>query len=156
MKKPIFILAITIVMAGTLITGCQSSASKVEEAQAKVNEAQGKADAAQGKADVANQALDQAIKDSVIQFKKEAEARIDVQEKAIVDLRAKIAKQNKEDKVIYEQRLAVLEQQNRDMRRNLEAFDEARKDDWITFRNKFNHDMEAQGKAFRDFWTGRK
>ena len=64
MKKQIFILAITIVVAGTLITGCQSSASKVEEAQAKVNEAQGKADVAQGKADIANQALDQAIKDS--------------------------------------------------------------------------------------------
>ena len=156
MKKQIFILAITIVVAGTLITGCQSSASKVEEAQAKVNEAQGKADVAQGKADIANQALDQAIKDSVIQFKKEAEARIVVQEKGIVDLRAKIAKQNNEDKVIYEQRLAVMEQQNRDMRRNLAEFNETRKDDWISFRNKFNHDMEAHAKAFRDFWTRRK
>jgi len=136
-------------MAGTMITGCQSSASKVEEAQAKVNEAQ-------GKADEAKQAFNQAIKDSVIQFKKEAEARIDVQEKDMVDLRAKIARQNNDDKVIYEQRLAVMEQQNRDMRRHLAEFNDTRRDNWNKFRNKFNHDMEAHGKAFRDFWTGRK
>ncbi len=149
MKKARLIFALTALIAGTMLTKCQSSSGKVEDAQERVNEAR-------GKFAEANQALDQAIKDSIRQFKKESEERINIQEKNIVDLRAKIAKENNEDKVIYEQRLAVMEQQNRDMKKSLAEFNEARKDDWEKFRAKFNHDMEEHGKAFRDFWRKRK
>lgn len=149
MKKNQITLAIALLMAGTMLTKCQSSASKVNEAQEKVNEAN-------GKVVEANQKLDDAIKDSILEFKKESEARIEVQEKNMDDLRAKIAKQNIENKLVFEQRLAVMEQQNREMKRNLAEFNETRRDNWYSFKAKFNHDMEEHGKAFRDFWRKRK
>jgi hypothetical protein len=42
------------------------------------------------------------------------------------------------------------------MRQDLENFNEARENDWAAFRAKFKSDMEEQGRAFRDFWSGRK
>jgi outer membrane murein-binding lipoprotein Lpp len=149
MKKSIFMLAITTVIAGTMLTGCQSSSAKVEDAQEKVQNAQEQVASAQ-------EELNQAIKDSIQQFKKESEARIIANEKSIADFRARIAREGKESRVRYEQRLAELEQQNRDMKMRLENFNEEQKDKWESFRVKFNEDMEKQGKAFRDFWSGKK
>ena len=41
-------------------------------------------------------------------------------------------------------------------KQQLGDFDENRRDQWLSFRAKFNHDMEAQRRAFRDFWGIRK
>ena len=54
MKKTIFTLAITTLMAAAMLTGCQSSVKKVENAQDKVQDAK-------DKVVKANQELNQAI-----------------------------------------------------------------------------------------------
>ena len=64
MKKSIFYLAITTVMAAAMLTGCQSSGTKVDNAQQNVQDAKDKVLAAQ-------QELSQAIKDSILTFKTE-------------------------------------------------------------------------------------
>jgi len=146
MKKTILILAITVFMAGTMLISCQSSADKVKNAQDKVQDAN-------NKVVIANQELNQAIKDSVQQFKKESEEQIIANEKSIAEFKAKIAKEKKENRALYQKRLAELEQQNSDMKKRLEEFREDGKENWISFRNKFNHDMEEIGKSFHDFWV---
>jgi len=146
MKKTILTLAITVFMAGFMLSSCQSSADKVKNAQDKVQEAN-------EKVAVANQELNQAIQDSVQKFKKESEDQIIANEKSIAEFKVKIAKEKKENRALYEKRLAELEQQNRDMKKRLEDFREDGKDNWISFRNKFNHDMAEMGKSFHDFWV---
>ena len=97
--------------------------------------------------------LDQAIKDSIQQFRKEAAERISDNEKRIAEFRVKISKQSKEVRARSEQKLAEMEQQNRELKRNLEEFREDSKNKWVAFRVKFKHDMDNLGKAFKDFWT---
>jgi uncharacterized protein involved in exopolysaccharide biosynthesis len=149
MKKTIFMLAVTAFVAGAMLTSCQSSSEKVESAQEKVHDAK-------NQVVMAEQELNQALKDSIQQFKKESEERIAANEKSIAEIRIRIAKENKENKAIFEQRLAVLEQQNKDMKKRLRNFTENQSEKWESFRVEFNNEMEKQGKAFRDFWGIKK
>jgi predicted RNase H-like HicB family nuclease len=144
MKKSIFCLAITTVMAIAMLTGCQSSGTKVDNAQQNVQDAK-------DKVVVAQQELSQAIKDSIQQFRKDEAEGIAANEKSIAEFRAKIAKEDKESRARNEQKLADLEQQNRDMKARLEQFKEDSKDNWDAFRFKFKHDMDNLGSAFKAF-----
>jgi peptidoglycan hydrolase CwlO-like protein len=149
MKTTIFTLAATLLITGTLFTGCQSSADKVENANEKVDEAI-------DNVAVAQQELNQAIRDSIQQFKKESEEKINAYEQNIAEFKAKIAKEKNEARIRDERRLAELEQQNREMKQRLADFKEESSDQWISFRTRFNRDMEEHGRAFRDFWGVRK
>ena len=142
MKKIIFIFGIAFLMTGTVLTSCQSSATKVENAMDKV--------------ELAQQELNQTIKDSIRQFKKASEAKIQVYEQNIAEFKARIAKENNEARGRDERKLADLEQQNREMKQTLAEFNEAQRDQWLSFREKFNRDMERQQRAFKDFWGIKK
>jgi membrane protein involved in colicin uptake len=144
MKKMIFSIVITGVIAATMLSGCQSSGTKVGNAEQNVQDAK-------DKVVVAQKELDQAIKDSIQQFRQEEADRISANEKSIAEFRAKIAKETQEIRVKNEQKLADLEQQNRDMKTRLEQFKEDTKDNWDAFRFKFKHDMNNLGLAFKDF-----
>ena len=149
MKRTMFIIAAALLVSGTVFTGCQSNASRVNSANDKV-------DAAKDKVETAQKELDKAIRDSIQHFKKESEDKILAYDQKITEIKTKIAKENSEARSRDERRLARLEQQNREMRTRLEDFNEARENDWAAFRAKFKNDMEEQEKAFRDFWSGRK
>jgi hypothetical protein len=149
MKKVMDIMALALLISGIFLTGCQSSATKVENANEKVNNAK-------DEVVIAQQELDQAIKDSIQQFKKESAEKIIVYEQNIAEFKVRIAKENKEARARDERKLAELEQQNRIMKQQLAEFNEERRDQWVSFRDKFNRDMEKQGRAFRDFWGIRK
>jgi peptidoglycan hydrolase CwlO-like protein len=149
MKTTTFILAATLLATGTLFTGCRSSADKVEDARENVDKAMDNVAAAQ-------QEFNQAVRDSIQLFKKESEEKITAYEQNIVEFKARIAKEKNEARTRDERRLAELEQQNREMKQRLADFNEENSDQWISFRTRFNHDMEEHGRAFRDFWGIRK
>jgi hypothetical protein len=142
MKKSIFTLAIIVFIAGAMFTGCQSSADKVQDAKDNVA--------------AANQALNQAVKDSIQQFKKESAEKISNYDKNIADLKAKIAAVKKENKAAYEKKLTALEQKNIDMKKKLEAFKDDQIDQWNAFKREFNHDMDELGQAFKDLTVDNK
>ena len=106
--------------------------------------------------DIAQQELDKAIKDSIQQFKKESEEKIAKYDHNIGEFKEKIAKENNETRARDERKLAELEKQNSDMKQRLADFNEERRDQWVSFRAKLNHDMEEHDKAFRNFWGIRK
>lgn len=136
MKKSFFTLALTMVMAGIILTACKSSVKKVENAQDKVLEAK--------------QDLNIAMKDSIQQFKKESEERISNNEKNIVEFKARIANEKKENKAKYEKKLAKLEQKNSDMKKKLADFKDEEQVKWEKFKVEYNRDMDELGKAFKD------
>jgi predicted RNase H-like nuclease (RuvC/YqgF family) len=137
MRKTISALAVTIFIAGAILTGCQSSAKKVENARDKVIEA--------------NQELSQALKDSIQQFKTESELKISANEKSIAEFKAKIKNEKKENKAAYEKKLAELEQKNSDLKKKLEEFKDDSKANWKTFKTEFSNDMNELGQALKDF-----
>jgi outer membrane murein-binding lipoprotein Lpp len=149
MKKTLFTLAAAVCITGAMLAGCQSSADKVKDAEEKVQDAN-------DQVDIAKQELDQALKDSIQQFRKESEAALNENEKSIAAYKVKIAKEKSNFRTRDEQRLAELERQNLNMRRDLNNFNDAQKDKWDSFRARFKSDMENHAKAMRDFWSGGK
>ncbi len=147
MRKGIFTLAATVCIVGTMICSCQSQADKVRNAEDKLQDANEKQEAA-----VRN--LDQALRDSIQHFRKESEESLNANERSIEEYRVKIAAEKSGTRARDERRLASLEQQNSDMRKNLEAFNDTQRDKWDSFRLRFKHDMEDHARAMRDFWTG--
>lgn len=146
MKKRILNLAVITCMAGTIFIGCQSSAKKVEDAKSNVIEAQAEADKAQSE-------LNSARQDSIndyLAFKKEAQAKINAQEKSIAEFKSRIANEKKVNKVAYEEKIAKLEQKNSDLKKRLDDYKGEGKDQWTAFKTEFNHDMDELGKAFSD------
>ncbi|MDP1622188.1 MAG: hypothetical protein Q8M08_07600 [Bacteroidales bacterium] len=146
MKKTIINLVAIICMSGTMLTGCQSSADRVQNAQDKLQDANEKVEAA-------NQELDQAMRDSIQQFRKESEETIMANEKIIAEYKIKIAREKVGNRARNERRLAELEQQNSEMKRDLEDFNEVQRDKWDSFRIRFNHNMDKHAREMRDFWT---
>jgi phage shock protein A len=143
MKKSIYTLAIAMFIAGSIFTGCKSSSKKVEDAKDKVEDAQDKVD--QAKAE-----LNQVIQDSILQFKKESEAKIAAHEKSIAEFKTRIASEKKENKAKYEKKLAELEQKNSDMKKRLDEYKAEGKENWETFKDDFTKDMEALSEGFRE------
>ena len=68
MKKAIFTLAIVTIIAGAMITGCQSSRDKTENAKENLKDTK-------NSLDETIQNLNLAINDSIQQFKKNAEEK---------------------------------------------------------------------------------
>jgi len=143
MKKTIFNLTIIVCISGVIMTACQSSTSKVEDAKDHVQ-------IATENVIEANQALNQALKDSIQQFRTASEAKIRINEKKIAEFKAKIAKEKVETKMKNEKKLAELEQKNKDLISRLDNYKDVQQDKWAKFKTEYNHDMDELGKAFKD------
>ena len=136
MKKIFFTLAIAALFAGTQLTGCRSSAKKVEVAQEKV--------------DKANLELDQAVKDSIQQFKTYSEVKITRYEKGIAEFKTRIAKEKIENRAVYEKKLAELEKRNSELKSKLADYKYEEQAKWEIFKADYNRDMDELGKSFDD------
>ena len=121
---------------------CQSSAEKVDQAKENVVDAK--------------QELNQAIKDSIVQFRKESAQQITAYEQSIADLKAKIATEKKDVKATYEKSLEELEQKNELLKTKLNDFKDEETDKWESFRDEFRKDMQDLGSAIKNFTVNNK
>ena len=144
MKKTIFTLAITIIMASTVLTSCKSPEKKIEDAKDNV-------DNANAKVDEANQDLSKAIQDSILQYKKESEDLITTREKSINEFKVRLANQKIENRDKYEKRLEELEQKNSDLKKKLDDYKADGKENWKNFKIEFTKNMEELGTSIKDF-----
>jgi len=153
MKKMIFILAVTTLMAGTIFTGCKSSTQKQEAARDKVKDAKQDLNEAQKDANAAAQVV--ATEEEWKIFKSESELKIKDNEIRIAELTVKMNKQGEIFDELYRKNIANLEQQNKDMKARLEAYEKSQTN-WESFKREFNHDMDAIGKALKDLTVDNK
>lgn len=96
MKKAMITLVMTVFIAGTMLTICQSSTINLGNTLDKTT--------------VAKHELYQELKDSLLQFNKESEEKINNYEMSIDEYKARIANEKKDNKVRYEKKLAELDQ----------------------------------------------
>ncbi|MFZ4520926.1 MAG: hypothetical protein ACOYNC_04440 [Bacteroidales bacterium] len=139
MKKTILAFAASTFIASAMITGCSSSAQKVENAQENVVEA--------------NKDLDKANQEylaDIAAYRMETASTIAANEERIKGFNARIEKEKKSARAEYQKKIAVLEQKNSDMKMRLENYKEEGKDKWLVFKAEFSHDMDEMGKAFTD------
>jgi hypothetical protein len=147
MKKIIFTLAMTTLIAGAILTGCQSSTDKVINAEEKERGTKNKG--TEEEADLYKMKQD-SITAEYHKFRKESEEKIIANEKSIAEFKTKIATEKKEIKAIYEKKLAALEQKNNDLKKKLADYKEESNDKWEIFKTEFKRDMDEFGKAFKD------
>lgn len=152
MKKTLIIVNSLLLIAAGIISGCDSTTKKVEEARADVKSS--KVDVL-----VANEKLSQAITDSTSefkQFKKESEEKIAAYEKKINSLKLEISKGELEKRELYKKTLSELERKNNSLKAELRSFNEDSKDKWDSFRDKFNKNMDELGQSISNFFSKRQ
>lgn len=145
MKNSIIALGSFLVLTLTVLSSCQSSDKKIKNAEDAVQEA--KKELADSEKDLYEVRLDTIS--NYEQFKIEAEKLIVAQEKIIADLKIKIAKEKIGVEQDYEKKLVALEDKINKLKKKLTDFKDDGKDNWISFKSEFNHDMYELGIAFK-------
>ena len=143
MKNNYFILTFIALIAGSILTGCNSNQeNKVENAKENVKQAS------------------QDLKDAQVQydkewqqFKSDADLKISANEKSIAEFKVKIKTENRKYKAKYEQEVVVLEQKNIELKKKIGEYKYESKDKWEEFKRGFNHDMDVVGKSIKDFFS---
>ncbi len=154
MKNKLFTLLVaTSFVAGTIFTGCQSSANKEEAAQAKVDEAEQDLLDAQQEADIEAQKV--ASADEWRAFKTESEVKISEYEIRIKALKDQMRKPGKTFDDLYKQRIEQLEQKIADLKARIKDY-EKNQSGWESFKREFNHDMDELGIALKDLTVDNK
>ncbi len=139
MKKSIVVMAVAILLTGSIVISCNTPAEKVEKAENKVTEA--------------NKDLDAANKqymDDVQNFRRETSAQMATNDSSIAVLQAKIDIQKNVVKADYKKQIAELEQRNNDMKKRMNDYKSEGKDSWVTFKTTFNHDMDELSKTVKN------
>lgn len=142
MKNKYVSLAIIMLIAGFVLTGCDKSPEqKVDDAANTVKQA------------------NQDLKDTQAQyekewqqFKNEAEMKINNNEKRLDEFKAEMKKTSTNFKAKYENKVLTLEQKNIELKKKLNDYKYQGKDNWDEFKVGFNSDMDSVESALKDIF----
>ena len=140
-------------MAGAIFISCQSANQKQDAAQDKVQDAKQELNAAQKDANAAAEVVATAEEWEV--FRNESELKVKDNETRIADLNVKMKKPGETFDAVYDKKITKLEQQNKDMRGMLAAYDKSQTN-WESFKREFNHDMDEIGQSLKDLTVDNK
>ena len=131
LKMSMFAFLIT----GMLLSCNDTPAENVEEAEENVVEAQ--------------QELEEARQDSMeyVTYRTEAERKLDENDQKIAALkeRQRTAAKEVEDK--YDRDIEEMERRNKELRDNVQTYQQGGRDRWESFKQKFNEDLDALGNS---------
>jgi len=145
MKNKYFILAVFLLIAGSLLTGCNNNRDKTAEDAAESIE--------QAKQDLKN--TEAQYEKEWQQFKSDAESRISANEKRINELQKKLITASENFKAKFENKILTLEQKNIGLKKKLNEYKYEGKDKWETFKREFNNDVDSIGNAITDVFTNK-
>ena len=140
-------------MTATSMISCESAATKSDKADAKVEGAKEDLKDAQKEANTA--AMKAANEAEWQAFKSETQVKVDANNAAIDELKAKMKKTGKKIDAAYAETIDKLEQKNKDFQARMNNY-EKEKSDWASFKTEFNHDMDELGNALRDLTVNNK
>lgn len=149
MKKSILVLGATLAVVSTLLMSCNNSAKNLEDAQENVTEAKNNVVEAQDELADAHAAY---LAD-VENYRELTEARIKRNSAIMADLRSKAAYGKNQTKEAYNKSIDALEQKNNELQNQMSAYKADRIEDWESFKEEFNHDMEELDNGFKSLGT---
>lgn len=141
MKNKYFNLAVILLIAGSVFTGCNNrddAKEKVEEANNAMIEAQAQ------------------FEKEWQQFKTDAELKIDANQKQIDNLKAAMKSTSAKFKAQYENQVLTLEQKNIELKKKLNDYKYEGKDNWEEFKNYFNSEVDTVVFALNDIFKNKK
>lgn len=140
MKKRILTIATAaILITGAVFTSCNTPTENLEDAKANVEDAK----------DDLIDANQEYIKD-MENFKTETDKTIETNILSIAAFKSRIEIEKKEAKAEYIKKIDELEKKNTDIKKRIDDYNAAGKENWENFKAEFNHDMENLGQAFYD------
>jgi len=142
MKNKHFILVIILLIAGSVLAGCNNNRDKAKDDKEDVKQA------AQDLKDEQTQ-----FEREWQQFKNEAELKISENEKRINDFKAEIQKTSAKFKSKYANRVLTLEQKNIELKKMINNYTYEGKDNWKEFKQEFNSNMDSVGTALNDIFA---
>ncbi len=142
MKTKYFFLAVIILIAGAVFTGCENNKDNAKDNVEKAN---------------------QDMIDAQIQFEKEwqqfkndAELIINDNQNKINDFKAAMKTTSTKFKAKYENEVLTLEQKNIELKKKLNEYKYERKENWENFKIEFNRDMEIVSTAVKDIFANKE
>lgn len=140
MNKFIQKLSFSTVLFAGILTGCTSTASKVENAEENVKKEQ---------EDVVK--ANENLKMEIENYRKESVSKIDGNDQRIAEVRAQAEKDKSAMKAEVKTQISDLEKKNAELRTKLNDYQSDKQEDWDTFKKELNHDMDELGNSLRDF-----
>ncbi|HPH81662.1 MAG TPA: peptidase M23 [Flavobacteriales bacterium] len=140
MNKFIQKLSFSTVLFAGILTGCTSTASKVENAEENVKKEQ---------EDVVK--ANENLKMEIENYRKESVSKIDGNDQRIAEVRAQAEKDKSAMKSEVKTQIADLEKKNAELRTKLNDYQSDKQEDWDNFKKELNHDMDELGNSLRDF-----
>lgn len=145
MKKTILTLTVTGVMVAASLNTYGQENRQAEKARKDVAESQ---------QDLREAKIDSAA--DYQKFKKDAEIKINDNQKRIVELKRRKANDNKEVNDKYNKDVLAIEKKNNELNKRIEGSGNTKSNMWNSFKNEFNHDMNELGLAFKDIGVDNK
>ncbi|MDZ7626486.1 MAG: hypothetical protein U5J96_18820 [Ignavibacteriaceae bacterium] len=142
MRNKYFILAIFLLIAGSVFTGCQNNQDTAKEEVEKAN---------QDMLDAQTQ-----FEKEWQQFKSDAELKIDANQKQIDDIKAAMQTTTAKFKTKYENQLLTLEQNNIELKKKLNNYKYAGKDNWEDFKRDFNREVDTVVVALNEIFQNKE
>jgi len=141
MKNKYCILAVILLIAGSVFTGCENRDNAKEEVE-KANQEM-----------IDTQAQ---FEKEWQQFKTDAELKIDANQKQIDDLKTAMKTTSAKFKAKYENQVLTLEQKNIELKKQLNDYKYAGKDNWEKFKKDFNSEVDTVVVALEDIFKNKK
>lgn len=135
MKNKYFILAAILLIAGSLITGCDNNRENAKETVKQANQDMIDAQAQYEK--------------EWQQFKSDTELKINANQKNIDDFKTAMKTTSKKFKAKYENEVLTLEQKNIELQKKLNDYKYEGKDNWEKFKQEFNNEIDSVGNALK-------
>jgi len=142
MKKSIFVITTFAIMFAFIAQSCDRSADKLERAQTSVIEAERDVDIVQSE-----------IEADVRIYRQEMANEIRENNRTIADVKRKIQNEEPETRAAQEVRIAELEGDNSDLKRQIDNYRITNSDSWDTFKEDFSTSMGNLGDSLDNFFS---
>ena len=142
MRNKYFILAIFLLIAGSVFTGCENNQDTAKEEVEKAN---------QDMIDAQTQ-----FEKEWQQFKSDAELKIDANQKQIDDFKAAMKTTSAKFKAKYENQVLTLEQNNIELKKKLNDYKYSGKDNWEEFKRDFNREIDSIVVALNEIFINKE
>ena len=139
MKHKYFILAVILLITGSVFIGCNNNRENAKDNVEKAN-----------KDMIDAQVL---FEKEWQQFKSDAELKVNDNEQKINELKAKIKTARADFQLKYEKEVTALEQKNIELKKKVSEYKYEGKDKWEQFKQEFNRDIDIVGNAIKNIFT---